>query len=178
MLFRSNPVPDQVRIDVVDRDTHAPLPDGEPGLVVLTHLKRRGTVLLRYALGDISVRSRDRCPHCGSSTERLVSLPRRADALVKVKGMLVNPDLMVQALEAELGTRAFQVVITTVDPQVPLSGDVLLLRVAGTAEPALASRLALRVKDAVGVTHGVEFVDAQTLVDQSDRKSTRLNSSH
>ena len=47
------------------------------------------------------------------------------------------------------------------------SGDVLLLRVAGTAEPALASRLALRVKDAVGVTPGVEFVDAQTLVDQS-----------
>lgn len=162
-----NAAPELFRIDVVDRDTHAPLPDGEAGLVLLTHLKRRGTVLLRYALGDISVRTRERCPHCGSSTERLVLLPRRADALVKIKGMLVNPDLLFEPLEAELGARAFQLVVASADPGTPLSPDVLTLRVAGEQDAALASRLATSVKDAVGVTPAVAFVAAGDIIDQS-----------
>ena len=168
-----NPVPDQVRIDVVDRDTHAPLPDGQPGLVLLTHLKRRGTVLLRYALGDISARSRERCPHCGSSTERLVMLPRRADSLVKIKGMLVNPDIVLDTLERELAGRAFQVVISSAEPGTPLSADVLTLRLSGPREDPLAARVALKVKDAIGVTPRVEFVAAETLVDQSASWKTK-----
>ena len=162
-----NPAPDQFLVEVVDRDTHEPLPDGEPGLVLLTHLKRRGTVLLRYALGDISERSRERCPHCGAATERLMTLPRRADALVKIKGMLVNPDLMLEALEAELGARAFQVVIAGADPDAPLSADVLSLRVSGDTDAVLAERLAATVKQAVGVTPSVDFVHADALADPS-----------
>lgn len=92
--------------------------------MLLTHLKRRGTVLLRHSLGDISIRSRERCPHRGAATDRLITLPRRVDALVKIKGMLVNPDVMIEALEAELGARASQVVIARADPQAPLSADV------------------------------------------------------
>jgi phenylacetate-coenzyme A ligase PaaK-like adenylate-forming protein len=168
-----NPAPDQFRIDVVDRDTHAPLPDGEPGLVLLTHLKRSGTVLLRYALGDISARTRERCPHCGSSTERLVLLPRRADALVKIKGMLVNPDLLFEAIEAELGARVSQLVITSADAAQPLSPDVLVLRVAGEQDAALAGRLATKIKNAAGVTPAVEFVAAGELVDQSASWKTK-----
>jgi phenylacetate-CoA ligase len=168
-----NPAPGQFRIDVVDRDTHAPLPDGEAGLVLLTHLKRRGTVLLRYALGDISVRTRERCPHCGSATERLVMLPRRADALVKIKGMLVNPDLLFEALGGELGARAFQLVVSNADAAQPLSPDVLVLRVAGEADAALAARLATSIKDAAGVTPTVEFVAAGDIVDQSASWKTK-----
>lgn len=168
-----NPAPDQFLLEVVDRDTHSPLPDGEPGLVLLTHLKRRGTVLLRYALGDISVRTRERCPNCGAATDRLTSLPRRADALVKIKGMLVNPDLMIEALEAELGARPFQAVITSADPQAALAADLLSLRVSGAADDALAVRLAALVKQAVGVTPSVEFVDAGVLADPSSSWKAR-----
>ncbi len=168
-----NPAPDQFRIDIVDRETHATLPDGEAGLVLLTHLKRSGTVLLRYALGDISVRTRERCPHCGSATERLVMLPRRADALVKIKGMLVNPDLLFEALEAELGARAFQLVVSSAEPGQPLSPDVLELRVAGEPDVALGGRLATRIKDASGVTPAVDFVAAGDIVDQSASWKTR-----
>ena len=86
-----NPAPEQALIEIVDPQTHAPLPDGEPGLVVLTHLRRRGTLLLRYSLGDISTRSRTRCPHCGAWTDRLTTMPRRVDALVKIKGICWPP---------------------------------------------------------------------------------------
>lgn len=45
-----NPLPDQMLFDVVDPVTHQTVPEGQPGWVVLSHLHRRGTLLLRYAL--------------------------------------------------------------------------------------------------------------------------------
>lgn len=143
-----NPAPDQFFIEVVDPASHAPLPDGEAGLVLLTHLRRRGTVLVRYALGDLSTLTHERCPHCGAWTDRLVSTPRRADALLKIKGTLVNPALMVEAAEKLLGGREFQFVVT----------DELTLNVAGAESADLARCLAAAVKSEVGVTPKVSFV--------------------
>ncbi len=40
-----NPAPDQFYVEIVAAETHEPLPDGSEGLILLTHLKRRGTVL-------------------------------------------------------------------------------------------------------------------------------------
>ena len=144
-----NPAPDQFFIEVVDPQSHAPLADGEPGLVLLTHLRRRGTVLLRYALGDLCTLSRERCSHCGAWTDRLVSTPRRADALLKIKGTLVNPALMIEAAESVLGGREFQYVIA----------DEFTLNIAGPDSSMLAPKVAAAVKSAVGVTPQVRFVD-------------------
>ncbi len=146
-----NPAPDQFHIEIVDPLTYAPVPDGEAGLVLLTHLRRRGTVLLRYALGDISALDRGRCPHCGSWAERLVAMPRRADALLKIKGTLVNPDVLAQAAEAVLGAREFQFTVEQ---------DRFALRVAGPADPELERSVAEAVKRASGVTPSLEFVGA------------------
>jgi len=143
-----NPAPDQFYLEIVHPETHAPLPDGETGLVLLTHLRRRGTVLARYALGDTSVLARERCLHCGSWTDRLVATPRRVDDLEKIKGTLVNPALMVAAGEELVGGREFQFVIA----------ESLALNVAGAADPALAESLSNAVKSAVGVTPEVNFI--------------------
>ena len=143
-----NPAPEQFYIEVVDADSHAPLADGETGLVLLTHLRRRGTVLVRYALGDLSTLTHERCPHCGAWTDRLVTTPRRADALLKIKGTLINPALMVEAAEALLGGRDFQFVIT----------DEFTLNVAGAESRDVAREVAAAVKSAVGVTPRVSFV--------------------
>jgi phenylacetate-coenzyme A ligase PaaK-like adenylate-forming protein len=144
-----NPAPDQFHIEIVDPQTYAPLPAGTPGLVLLTHLRRRGTVLLRYVLGDISVLASGRCPHCGSWTERLATMPRRADALLKIKGTLVNPDVLAQAAEAVLGAREFQFTIET---------EKFAVKVAGRSDDDLKKRLIETVKQASGVSPLVEFV--------------------
>lgn len=144
-----NPAPEQFHVDVVDAATGEPLPEGKEGLVTLSHLRRTGTVLLRYALGDVSVLSRRRCPHCGSWTERLTAMPRRVDRLVKIKGTLVNPDVLVQAAEQALGAREFQFSIRRASD----GADVLVLTVAGKADPGLAER----IKAACGVTPIVEL---------------------
>ncbi|ETX01135.1 MAG: hypothetical protein ETSY1_08575, partial [Candidatus Entotheonella factor] len=48
-----NPAPEMIYHEVVDPDTGQPLPDGERGALAITLLARRGTVLLRYLVGDI-----------------------------------------------------------------------------------------------------------------------------
>jgi phenylacetate-CoA ligase len=161
-----NPAPDQFLIEIVDPETHTTLPDGESGLVALTHLKRRGTVLLRYALGDVSVRTRERCPHCGAWTDRLIARPQRADALVKIKGMLVNPEALVSALDESLAGRGYRATVRAVDTG-SLASDRLTIEVAGTVDPTLAERARAACKNAIGVTPEVAWVAADALVDPS-----------
>lgn len=157
-----NPAPDQIHVGIADPQSGAPVEDGKPGLVTLTHLQRTGTVLLRYALGDTSILSRERCPHCGSWTDRLVAMPRRADALVKIKGTLVNPEVLVQAAEGVLGGGEFQFSIARTDA----GQDALTLKIPGEAG-ALAERLAQAVKQAAGVTPVVQLAPAGAFADPS-----------
>ncbi len=49
-----NLVPDLFHLEVVEPDTGRSLGDGESGALAVTHLHRRGTVLLRYLVGDVS----------------------------------------------------------------------------------------------------------------------------
>lgn len=160
-----NPVPEHFYFEIVDPDTKKPVPDGTPGLILLTHLHRRGTVLLRYAVGDITIRTRERCPHCGRVTDRFVATPYRADDLVKLKGMLVNPAQIAAALEGDPRIADFQIVAEKSEPGSALSLDVLKLRVVARSEAAsdLRESLAERVKRAVGVTPAIEFVAPMAL---------------
>jgi phenylacetate-coenzyme A ligase PaaK-like adenylate-forming protein len=153
-----NPAPDQFLFEAVDPVTRNAVPDGSEGLILLTHLDRRGTVLLRYALGDVARLTRERCPHCGALTERLTSLPRRIDDLVKIKGMLVNPQALVDAVLDAPALIDFQAVVDKENPDDPLSMDRLRLRIvpAAGADAALDAELALRVQRAIGVTPMVE----------------------
>jgi phenylacetate-CoA ligase len=152
-----NPAPDQFHVAVVDPQSGAPVADGQAGLVTLTHLQRTGTVLLRYALGDTSILGRGQCPHCRSWTDRLVAMPRRVDSLLKIKGTLVNPDVLVQAAESVLQGREFQFVVARGAD----GADSLTLQLPKEAAH-LGETLARAVKQAAGVTPGIGLADAAT----------------
>lgn len=173
-----NPAPDQFYFEVVDPDSHAPLPRGRRGLAVLTHLDRRGTVLLRYALGDMTAQTHERCPHCGAWTDRFIELPSRADDLIKVRGMLVNPAVIADVVLRTGQVDEYQVVIDREDRADPLSMDRMVLRIApatGVADRAVAAGLAEEVRRATGVRPDVELVAVTDIYDP-DRslKSKRL----
>jgi phenylacetate-coenzyme A ligase PaaK-like adenylate-forming protein len=153
-----NPHPEAIAVDVVHPETHAPLPDGAEGMIVISHMRRRGTLLLRYAVGDLGVRSTAPCPHCGRVTERIIGSPRRADDLTKVRGMLVNPALAIATVEGVPAVRDFRFEVRR---ESTLAMDEFCLRVV--PEPGatgLERELALRVKAAIGVTPRVEIVTA------------------
>ena len=146
-----NPAPDQFLIEVVDPESGAPVADGEDGLVLLSHLRRRGTVLLRYALGDVSTLSHAPCAHCGATTERLVSMPVRVDSLVKIKGTLVNPDVVTEAILAAPGVEEFRVEVDRADAADRHAPDRMTL-VLALSPGADAAEIAARVKHACGIT--------------------------
>lgn len=72
-----------------------PVPEGEPGEVVVSNLENRATVLLNYRLGDRAVLSSGRCP-CGRTLPVLERLEGRVHEIVtladgrKVHGTLLT----------------------------------------------------------------------------------------
>jgi len=173
-----NPAPDQFYFEVVDPESREPLPRGQRGLAVLTHLDRRGTVLLRYALGDLTAQSHAQCPHCGAWTDRFTELPSRADDLIKVRGMLINPAVIAEAVLRNGHVDEYQVIIDREDEGDALSMDRMVLRIAlasGTSERSVAAALVEEVKRATGVRPEIETVSITDIFDP-DRslKSRRM----
>jgi phenylacetate-coenzyme A ligase PaaK-like adenylate-forming protein len=145
------PAPGRYAFEVVGAVSDEPLPNGEEGRLLITHLDRRGTVLLRYAVGDLAALADDQCPNCGRLGPRILALPRRIDSLVKIRGTLVNPDVVIASLSEVPGLDDFQVVATRTTPD-PLAPDVLEVRVtARGAHPGLSDRIAVAVRDACEV---------------------------
>ncbi|MGH8733136.1 MAG: hypothetical protein ACREVB_05590 [Burkholderiales bacterium] len=137
------------------------LPDGETGLLAVTHLHRRGTVLLRYLVGDVVALSRAPCPICGRAGERLVATPRRTGNLVKCRGMLVNTDVVIETVSAMPGIGQFQVVFMRDDGAM----DRMVIRIEGEAGATDGGEIAARVRAAVSLRPEVEFVARGTLYD-------------
>ncbi|CAN0446481.1 unnamed protein product, partial [Phaeothamnion confervicola] len=148
-----NPAPEIQYHEVVDPATGRRLPDGERGALALTHLDRRGTVLIRFLVGDIVSIDRTVCPLCGRTGDRVVGPVVRSKDLVKVKGMLINPTVLLEALQGHPGVDELQVVVARCDAADPFSMDEMVLRVATTLpeRDALAALLADRAHEAVRV---------------------------
>lgn len=157
-----NPAPLQFLFEAVDPKTLEPVADGEEGLVLLTHLDRRGTTLLRYALGDTARLTRARCPHCGALTERLVSVPVRGDGFMKIRGMLVNPQALADVLAADPAIADFQAIVDKDDPSDALSMDRLVIKLSprDTGAGDLGDRITDKVKATIGVAPKIELVAA------------------
>jgi phenylacetate-coenzyme A ligase PaaK-like adenylate-forming protein len=133
--------PDTVFHEVVDDHTGERLPEGETGVLLFTHLLRRGTAFLRYRIGDMASMSTEPCAHCGRTTPRITSQPVRSGDIVKIKGTLVNLQALKDLLERMPEIDEYQIIIQPQDAADPFSQDELVLRIA--AAGALASPDAL-----------------------------------
>jgi len=160
--------PDLYHLEVVDELTGAPVPDGETGLLAITHLHRRGTVLLRYVVGDIVALARGPCPLCGREGERVTTTPRRTGSLVKCRGMLVNTEVVADMLSGIAEVGEFQIVFRRDEGAM----DQLAIRIecaddsADNARSAeLREEVTRRVRDAVSLRPDVEFVARGELYD-------------
>jgi phenylacetate-coenzyme A ligase PaaK-like adenylate-forming protein len=168
-----NPSPELYFFEIVDEKTGERLEDGKEGLLAITHLNRRGTVLLRYVIGDIAAIRRDTCPSCGRNGERIViatgsTYATRTSELVKLKGVLINPELLRDEVSTTPGVGEYCIVFRKEDPQDPLSPDVLELRVAAFEDAnksELEKELIDRVFNACEMRPKVIFTDMNSIFD-------------
>ena len=170
-----NPAPEIQFHEVVDPDTGRRLPDGERGALAVTHLDRRGTVLIRFLVGDVVSIDRTPCPHCGRHGERIIGPVVRTKDLVKVKGMLINPAVLLDALQGLADVDEVQVVVQRVDVNDPFSMDELLVRMAtrSLTKYQLANDIADRVQQAVRVKPRVEFTNVIDIYDPASQTKAR-----
>lgn len=81
---------DLIYAEVIDPSTGENIPYGEKGELVITHLYKEASPLLRYRTGDLTYMIKEKCK-CG----RRVTLPRgvigRTDEMLKIKGVKFWP---------------------------------------------------------------------------------------
>jgi phenylacetate-CoA ligase len=146
--------------EVVDPVTRAPVPDGAPGVLVLTHLDKQACPLVRWWTGDVVVRDRTRCD-CGRTHARLAGGVRgRADDMLVVRGVNVFPSAVENVVRHTVGDLAeFRVVL---DPALadPGTGYPTALRVQVEAATGaeLADRLAAALWSELQVRAVVDIV--------------------
>jgi phenylacetate-coenzyme A ligase PaaK-like adenylate-forming protein len=156
------PKPARYFFEILDPETLEPMPEGDEGLVVITHLDRRGTCLLRYIVGDVCSLSHEACPECGGWEPRFTTTPYRVGGIVKIKGTLVNISALYDILSSIGGIDEYEIILTQADPSDEFSEDLLLIRVAcgGESETGLAEKVAEEIRRAQEVTPKVELVPA------------------
>lgn len=161
-----NPTPETMYLEVADEDGR-PVPDGVPGQLLITHLRSCGTAFLRYAVGDVVRLTRERCPDCGRTSERIVSQPRRVRDLVKVNGTLVNLAALGDALTEVAGVAEHRVILDHAVSGDELSGDSIVVEVApvGTDVSTVIEAVRERIRGLVHVTPDVRVVRPDDIFD-------------
>jgi len=168
-----NLAPDLYYLEVVDPESGRWLPDGESGMLAITHLHRRGTVLLRYLVGDIVTLSRVPCPLCGRAGERVTATPRRTGSLVKCRGMLVNTEVILATLSAMAGMGEFQIVFSGDDRPGAMERLVIRIEREEGADTSLQEEVVRRVREAVSLRPEVEFVACGAIYDHERSIKTK-----
>jgi len=166
-----NVAPDLYYLETVDPDTGRRLPDGGAGMLAITHLHRRGTVMLRYLVGDVVALSREPCPHCRRIGERAIATPRRTGNLVKCRGMLVNTDVVADTVSALPGVTEFQIVFARDDR--PAAMDRMTVRIEHEEDASLREAVIAKVREAVSLRPEIEFVSRGALYDHEQSIKTK-----
>ncbi|MEW6443048.1 MAG: AMP-binding protein [bacterium] len=163
--------PDLFYFEVCDESTGRRLADGERGLLVVSHLNRTGTCFLRYVVGDLTAIVHDTCPLCGRKDARVVVQPIRTMELVKLKGTLINPDILREELSGIKGVEEYQIVFTKEDVRDALSMDKIVIKVApgpgGDPDGGLVREVKQRTRAAIEMTPEVRLVDKMEIFDPS-----------
>jgi len=77
-------------VEVIDPYSGVPLPDGERGELVLTHLNREAMPVIRYRTRDLTRVIPDPCP-CGRTHRRIERIMGRTDDMLIIGGVNVFP---------------------------------------------------------------------------------------
>jgi len=163
--------------EVVDAETHEPVPDGTPGVLVLTHLDKQATPLVRWWTGDVVVRDSTRC-ECGRTLARLPGgVVGRADDMLVVRGVNLFPSAVEQVVRRTEGTTGEYLIVLDDDVTDDVTGYLTGIKLRVEVEPGcthdVAHELASAVRAELTVRCLVEVAPAGSLP-RSTHKSKRV----
>ncbi|MDR0821979.1 MAG: phenylacetate--CoA ligase [Oscillospiraceae bacterium] len=158
--------------ELIDPKTGLNVKEGEIGELVITTLKKEGAPLIRYRTHDLTRELPGECK-CGLHFPRIDTLIGRSDDMVKVKGAIIFPGKVDEALSQIDGVSSeYQIMLDH------LNGRDKLTLFFETSVPQaeyaeLEKRVAVQFKERVGVTPSPKAVGMGELP-RSEKKSTRI----
>jgi phenylacetate-CoA ligase len=151
--------------EVVDPETHAPLPDGQRGVSVVTNLISEASPQLRFLVGDYTTLTREVC-ECGRTHLRaLGGFVGRADDMLNVRGVTLFPSSVEDVVRRVPGLGDEFAIVVTSERDL----DVLTVRAEAlpgtpvTAHPAIAARVEREIRADCEVRPVVEVLEHGTL---------------
>jgi phenylacetate-CoA ligase len=158
--------------EVIDPDTGAVLPDGEPGELVFTSLTKEGMPVVRYRTRDLT----RLLPGTARTMRRMQKVTGRSDDMVIVRGVNMFPtQVEEQLLKSEALTGHYQIVLTRAGRMDEVAVHVearpeFYDPAAMGAEAEVAAR---RIKDTIGLTTRI-VVEAPGAIERSLGKAKRV----
>ena len=131
-------------VEIIDEEGR-PVPDGEPGEVIVTPFGVQGMPLVRFRTGDISFINRQPCG-CGRTSPRLGPILGRKNQLLKVRGTSLYPQAVFSALDEMPEVSEYYLEVYAAGEL----SDRLVVHLAFSAQPVsvevLLSRLQARLR--------------------------------
>ncbi len=164
--------------EVIDPDTHEPVPDGSDGMLVITTLTKRATPFLRYATKDIVSLTHAPCPACGRTAPRISRIKGRTDDMLIIRGINVFPsqiETVLMGIEETLPH--YQIIVTRqnaldeIEVQVEVNEKVFSDEIRGLE--ALGRRIRREIESVLSIAVKVKLVEPKTLA-RSEGKAKRV----
>lgn len=165
---------DHFLFEVIDPDTGAPVPEGEPGELVVTTLTKQALPMLRYRTRDITRITTARCD-CGRTHLRILRVTGRNDDMLIIRGVNVYPSQIEAVLVGLAGTAPhYQLVVAR---EGRLDRVTVEIEAAPGVAPgdyaAIASHAARQIKSTLGVSSEI-VLKAPGEIPRSEGKAVRV----
>ncbi len=151
-------------IEVIDPETQEPVPEGEVGILVITHLKRNATPMIRYWTNDLVRLDRSSCP-CGRTHARSPEgILGRADDMIVFMGVNFYPMQVEQVVRSfdELSPE-YRIRLTheasTHRDICTISVELEQEKILQEQVPVLRTKIINALRETLGFRPEVEFVD-------------------
>lgn len=164
---------DYLYIEIIDPKTGEPVPDGEPGEIVITTLVKEGAPLLRFRTHDMSRIIPEPCS-CGRSYPRIDIIQGRSDDMFKVHGVNMFPGQVEEILQQVDGVLSEYVINIAHDED--HNRDVMLVTVEAEGRvdfEQAGAKIRELFKSRIGVTPKITVVPFGTLP-RSEKKTKRV----
>ena len=164
---------DYIYIEIIDPKTGKPVPDGEPGEIVITTLVKEGAPLLRFRTHDMSRIIPEPCS-CGRSYPRIDIIQGRSDDMFKVHGVNMFPGQVEEILQQVDGVLSEYVINIAHDED--HNRDVMLVTVEAEGRVDFEQagvKIRELFKSRIGVTPKITVVPFGTLP-RSEKKTKRV----
>ena len=158
---------DHFLVECLDPETLEPVPEGEPGELVITTLTREAMPMIRYRTRDVARLYRDSCP-CGRTSMRMSRVTGRTDDMLIIRGVNVFPSQIEEALLRVEGTTPHYLIevsrpgtLDEVHVKVEIHPEIFSDRM--DRMQALCERISREIHTVAGIRAHVDLVEPRSI---------------